>query len=307
MTKLYIVGGPETGQSFELREGETYLGRSRDNHIKLKDRSISRKHVRIIRRGDRYFLTDLASKNGTFLNGKYLGPNEEVEVGEGVPIAIGMTVICLGEGCLEYMMPLLDSIGITPGAGESGVFMERRDRTNQKKLELIYKVSEALEGSSSIKESLETVLSHILDLLRRIDRGAFILVDPATGEIRDIIFKARRPGDEKRPVYCEDVVNRVLRYKSPFAMSASYAREEDEIADTLKLMKVGSVMCVPMMSGAEITGVIYVDSLKNLNGFRQEDISLFTDLGKRTGQAVEGARMTSEILMVADELTPENG
>lgn len=52
------------------------------------DRAISRKHCRLIRRGNEYFLQDLASSNGTFVNGSRIY-DEEKAIFDGDLIRIG--------------------------------------------------------------------------------------------------------------------------------------------------------------------------------------------------------------------------
>jgi pSer/pThr/pTyr-binding forkhead associated (FHA) protein len=52
-------------------------------------------------------LTDLGSLNGTFCGGHYLNAGIEVEVKEGMPIAIGMTLFVYREQSLGEVMPFL--------------------------------------------------------------------------------------------------------------------------------------------------------------------------------------------------------
>jgi len=291
MTKLHIIAGSEIYQSFELKDPITYVGRSKDNDIQIKDQTVSRKHLKIARRGNRYFITDLKSRNGTFSNGNYIAPGLELEVPEGVPIAIGMSLICLGEGCREQMMPFLDTIGFTKETGkQSGIFLVHRDKTNQKKLELLYQVSEVLNENLPINETLEKILDYIFDLLKRIDGVAFILVDPETEKILDVISRSNKPGADTSSLYCRDVVRRVIEDKKPLVISNVQTEEENEIIDTLKLLKIESVMCVPLISISRIMGVIYMDSQERPFGFVKEDLSLFVDLCQRTALAIENAR-----------------
>ena len=53
-----------------LTDQDFVFGRSPDVDLVLNDQKVSRRHALISRRGDRYTLTDMNSRNGTFLNGK---------------------------------------------------------------------------------------------------------------------------------------------------------------------------------------------------------------------------------------------
>ncbi|MGD2127480.1 MAG: FHA domain-containing protein, partial [Desulfobacteraceae bacterium] len=169
MGKLYVLNGPQAGELFALREGANYVGRSIDSDIRIQDETVSRKHLKITKKRNKYYLSDLRSRNRTFFDGNYLAPGLELEVKEGVPIAIGMSVICIGHGCSEEMILFLDSVGLTGETGEqSGIFEEHRDKTNQKKLELLYKVSDVLAQNLPATETCERILDHIFDLLKSI-------------------------------------------------------------------------------------------------------------------------------------------
>ncbi|MCJ7593802.1 MAG: FHA domain-containing protein [Desulfobacterales bacterium] len=302
MTKLWVFE-PQTDTNFQIKEGVTSIGRSPENDIVTKDRTVSGTHLSIRRSGNKYFITDLKSENGTFFDGNVLDPFVETEIREGVPIAIGMTVICLGAGCVDQIKPYLDFIGITKEPREEeGLFAECKAKTNQKKLQLLYRVSGALAGNVPVREALETILDNVFQLLKRIDRGAFILIDPETGKINEVICRASNP-DEKSPlVFCMDVVNRVIREKKALAISNVLTAEDQDIADTLKLSKIQSVICVPLTSNSQTVGVIYLDSLKRPCGFRNDDLFLFSDLCERTALFVISARIASEFDSIADDL-----
>jgi|GEM_PF-1060246 len=76
---------------FTIREGApAAIGRSGDADVALSDPEVSRRHARLeLVRGVLY-LTDAASSNGTFLNGKPL-PSESIELRVGDDIDVGTT------------------------------------------------------------------------------------------------------------------------------------------------------------------------------------------------------------------------
>ena len=185
---FYILNGPEIGRSIEAREGVPSVGHSRDNDIHISDGTVSCKHLRLVIKGDRCFITDLESQNKTYYDGKYLIPGEEVEIVEGAPIAIGMRVICLGERCRDKMAPYLDTLTmITRKDAVAGVFEDRRKRTRQKRGDLINKAVLSLKEDVPLMQMLGEVLGQIFHHLKRIDRGAFVLVDPRRPDAKSVI------------------------------------------------------------------------------------------------------------------------
>lgn len=69
MTFLAIDRGPESGKRIEIGSFPIILGRDPQSSIVIKDPEISRKHVRLKKRGSLFIVEDLGSRNGTFVNG----------------------------------------------------------------------------------------------------------------------------------------------------------------------------------------------------------------------------------------------
>jgi hypothetical protein len=79
--------------------GEVVIGRGRDNALRLPDPDTSRRHARILCEDGRYRIQDLASTNGTFVNGERV---QERELSPGDRIRIGANQITFCEvGSLE--------------------------------------------------------------------------------------------------------------------------------------------------------------------------------------------------------------
>ena len=72
------------GETVELKHKECLIGRGRAaNIIDPGSGAVSRRHAALTRRGKTYVLSDLGSKNGTFLNGIPLAAGEEKELADG--------------------------------------------------------------------------------------------------------------------------------------------------------------------------------------------------------------------------------
>lgn len=79
--------------NFELEEryplyGDDKIGRGRDCEIYIKDNFMSHRHSRIFKEDGGFFLEDLGSTNGTFLNGNEV-TEDAMELLDGDKISIG--------------------------------------------------------------------------------------------------------------------------------------------------------------------------------------------------------------------------
>ncbi len=81
------AGGGREGESFALDRERMTIGRRPDSAIFLDDVTVSRDHAIMVHRGDAWFLDDLGSLNGTYVNrrridSQHLEDGDEVQVGK---------------------------------------------------------------------------------------------------------------------------------------------------------------------------------------------------------------------------------
>ena len=288
---LSIMIGKGKGKSFKLEPGKEYIvGRHSGNDIKIEDDNISRKHFKIQVKTNRYFITDLYSKNGTFAGGKDLSPGIETEVREGVPIVIGMTILGLGAICESSLKPFLDSAGFYNEVNEQGEVVEpNRVMAIKKNMEFIYYVNNSLMESKNNEEILKILLDNIFNLFKRIDRCVILSIDNQTGEINNIIYRSRKPVNDPEKIYNKELVEQALIMNKPVIIRDSNNIEDgdDRITESLQLMKIRSAMCVPISSYYGVRGAIYVDSLEKPNGFRTSDVALLNNISGRAALAMD--------------------
>ena len=90
---LYVERGPGAGQLLEVKQGTVVVGRASVSDLRLQHPSISRRHTQIKRVGEQFFVKDLGSQNGTFVNKQRIA--NEVEVKPGDSIAMGNALLRL--------------------------------------------------------------------------------------------------------------------------------------------------------------------------------------------------------------------
>jgi pSer/pThr/pTyr-binding forkhead associated (FHA) protein len=95
---LLVKRGPNAGSTFLLDQDASTVGRSTDGDVFLDDVTVSRKHAIFERRpGGAWFVRDVGSLNGTYVNGEQV---DETKLASGDEVQIGrfkVTFFAAGE------------------------------------------------------------------------------------------------------------------------------------------------------------------------------------------------------------------
>jgi diguanylate cyclase (GGDEF)-like protein len=87
---LIVLAGTSVGEMYKIVAERTVIGRGQQADIQVVDEGISRRHAEIAHEGDRIYIRDLQSTNGTFCNGERI---TEHQLSDGDKIQVGSTTI----------------------------------------------------------------------------------------------------------------------------------------------------------------------------------------------------------------------
>ncbi len=88
---LIVIRGGNAGEMHALLQEESILGRARSSTIRFEDDGVSRRHARVVSAKGEVDIEDLASVNGTFVNGKRL--SGRCRLADGDKIGLGPVTI----------------------------------------------------------------------------------------------------------------------------------------------------------------------------------------------------------------------
>jgi pSer/pThr/pTyr-binding forkhead associated (FHA) protein len=90
-TVLVVTAGALSGTSVRLGEAAVTMGRAQDSTIVLDDDYVSSRHARVFPRDGQWYVEDMGSTNGTYLDRAKVITATPVKIG--VPIRVGKTVV----------------------------------------------------------------------------------------------------------------------------------------------------------------------------------------------------------------------
>ena len=96
---LEIVRGPFTGASFQVDRAVCSIGRADDNDIRIHDDTVSLSHATLLRKAGVWFVVDLRSMNGTYVDGSRVSGERELHPGA-----------CVRLGAVELVFRAIDSV-----------------------------------------------------------------------------------------------------------------------------------------------------------------------------------------------------
>ena len=307
MPKLIAIEGPARGAVYALEKAEVSIGRSSTNDIAVADLSLSRHHSAIRCEEGVYWVSDLDSNNGTFVNG---APVTRRQLTHGDRIAIGDSVFLFLVGDDQDPASMVDSrisVGETIQLSREEAFYLHPEQfalsgapTTRlvRDLQLLLQIGNLIAPAKSVQALARQLLELILEAVPA-ERGAILFVEEGENHISTVYGWDRRAGADLHVPISATVIDRVL--KEGAAISSSDARYTQAIggAESLRSRGVKSVLAVPILRQDRVLGVIYLDSSDPAVTFDIGHLQLLT--------AVSGiASLALENLRHLEALTEEN-
>jgi serine phosphatase RsbU (regulator of sigma subunit) len=251
------------------------IGRDAGCDIPLDDPSASRRHARFSPSPRGFLVEDLGSKNGTFVNDALCATNllkngDEVRIGSTLavyktsePSEVGSVVIADDE---------------TASHATRYVGRDTQLLLSQQRLQMIYELSARLTTLQGRDQLLENAMDICFETLH-FERGAIGL---RRRESRAVDWPVVR---NLRGVEGELTISRTLLVRAlERGERATFIDDGMGTADpTVSMVQHGirSAMCVPLVHGEEILGVVYGDRTSASTPYGTEDIDFLAGIAQQ--------------------------
>ena len=273
------------------------IGRQADNQFVLRDNRASRVHASIFTEQGEYWIEDLNSRHGTFVNGKKIDRHKLRDSDK-----------------IEFGSPESYQLIFMPPGGQVARLMEQfpsgeKGGGKLSKLKAVMEVARALQTSLSSQDVLSAVVDAALAVTGA-ERGFLLLRNHETLDMRIARDRQGRPLAETDLQVPRRVIHKALSERRELlSMNFDQAdsggiKPEHSVAD----LELRSVVCVPLVrirsgggqetsvlsAASETVGVLYMDSRLRAADLSVGNRELLQTLALEASTVLENARLLEE-------------
>jgi sigma-B regulation protein RsbU (phosphoserine phosphatase) len=297
-TPALAVTNPSGNRSRMMIDTSPFLiGRQGDNHLVLRDNRISRNHARIAAEHGEYFVEDMDSRHGVYVNGQR---SKRSKLHEGDRIDFGFPdsyrlVFTLEE---DELNRFLGQISAAAATGAS----------NLSKLRSLVEVARALQSSLSTSDVLAAVVDAALSVTGA-ERGFLLLGKDDQLEVSVARDRRGAPLDTSDLTVPRSLINRALRSRRDLLSMTFDPSGAGGVSPDMSVahLELRSVVCVPLIqvrTGSlqetvagtlnETVGVLYMDSRLSAADLSSGNREILQTLALEASTILENARLLDE-------------
>jgi signal transduction histidine kinase/pSer/pThr/pTyr-binding forkhead associated (FHA) protein len=320
----YLIPLPmETfSRSIRLDPGVSTIGRSQSNTIYLSHGSASRRHARISLIDGQYVLSDLKSRNGTYVNKKRiknisLKHNDRIVLGDrsflfslkdpehdepdSIYISSEDTVSLQKDGIqlpdmIERKAENAAQTFLDPNKGRKKINAKKTVEAHSRLL-LLYQLSDKLRYVKKADEILSMGIDLIFDAFPSAERGVAMLRSSSKDPLQAHIVKYRhkKPKGDAIPV-SQTIINKVIKEKLAYVSRDALEDSRFESGSSIVVHNLTSIICVPLICGERVIGVLHLDTSQILEAFTQNDLEFAAAVANEMAITIDNSRLQQEAL-----------
>lgn len=288
--ELLIRTADGATRSVPIPAGPFRIGRAADNDLSFPgEQELSRHHLEFHRESGGWFVRDLGSRNGTFLNGAAVRGAAPLRSGD--RISAGKLILEFRVGATssreESHAPEFATVAVKldhlltatgPDAGEPAV----NPLASARHLRALLQAGIELSGRLPLDQLLPLILTLAADAVDA-PRGMLLLEENGS-----LAARATRG----RPFPLSSAVrDRVMSGRESLLIQDMEREEHMRLQASIVAQCIRSLMAVPLQTSEKVIGLLYLDSAGAARAFTREDLNFITVLANMAAAAIENARL----------------
>ncbi len=305
MAILQIVNASGDSEQLQLPGDRNVMGRHPECDLVLESASVSRQHAQIVREGGQFFVEDLHSRNGTFVNGQQIAGRKLLEDGDRLKICDLSFTFYTDQpsdrlrNTETAALALMDDEPAQPtssimsklevSASHSGV---RLTVNPEAKLRAMIEISQNLGKAVSLDEVLAKLLDSLFKIFLQADRGFVILRTGPEGVLVPKAIKHRRSDNEDQIRVSRTVVNQVMKTQEAVLSADAASDSRFDTSQSIADLRIRSMMCAPLVNNeGQSLGVIQIDTSDSRHRFQKDDLDVLASVASQAAIAVDNAQL----------------
>jgi serine phosphatase RsbU (regulator of sigma subunit)/pSer/pThr/pTyr-binding forkhead associated (FHA) protein len=305
MAFLKAENGPEAGRSYELANERYVLGRHPDCDIVIDVGAVSRHHCRVFSEGLDFYVEDLRSRNGTFVNDQLLDAQHTLRHGDRIRVCdVVFSYLANDSPVPSATIDESSSRAILVDDAETtnSTIMSKLDvissrsgpqlaATAEAKLDALLEISRSLGKALSLDEVLPQVLDSLFRIFVQADRGFVGLVNDE-GVLVPHWTKLRRDDSDETIRVSRTIAKQVMESKEAILSADAASDARFEMSQSIADFRIRSMMCAPLLdSSGDAIGILQLDTLDQRQRFQDEDLELLVSAAAQASVAIVNARL----------------
>jgi serine phosphatase RsbU (regulator of sigma subunit)/pSer/pThr/pTyr-binding forkhead associated (FHA) protein len=306
MAELQVVKGYNQGATVDLASDKVVLGRNADCNVVINLPAVSREHAVISRVQGKFFIEDLKSRNGTFVNNKEVRGRIPLNHQDQIKICDNLYTF-LETKPKPPLPPSMrrDTPEVEEEEGSSTVEATLATSSKQiletqpaEKLAFLLEVSGELTQTFNVEQLLPKIVDRVFTVFKQADRGFIILSEDQGEKLIPKVIKTRRASDEGSARFSRKIVNRCLETSQALLSEDASSDKRFDLSQSIADCRIRSVMCAPLIGRTIPTplGVIQLDTQDRHKKFTPDDLKLLMAVASQAAVAVESAKMHQDLI-----------
>jgi len=318
MSHLIARLGPQQGRQYELTVPKTILGRHPDCQVVIEVGAVSRQHCAVVEENGDYFIEDLKSRNGTFLNSEPVQNRKRLYDGDVIRVCEVEFSFHGRPRPPHSQLPTSSTDSSTPSSvfravmvdddaeGPSSTVMSRIDATSgirsawtttpEVKLTALMEIMQQLGKAVALDEVLAKIFNALFKIFLQADRGLVVL-EEAGGRLVPRWTKTRREDAADSIRISRTICRQVMESKQAILSADAATDQRFEMSQSIADFRIRSMMCAPLIdSEGKALGVLQIDTLDQRKRFQNEDLELLVSIATQASVAIQNAQLHEQAL-----------
>src|SRR5262249_46805190 len=256
-------------------------GPTHDSACVTTSPAASREHAMIRRISGKFYIEDLKSRNGTFVNNQEVSARTLLKDNDRIKICDNLFTFC--ENSRPPLPDDLRRADPEPVEDEASSTVEATLNQSSKqvletqpaeKLAFLLNISAELNQTLSLEKLLPKIVESLFQVFKQADRAFVILGEEGSDKLVPKVVKTRLAHDESAARFSRRIVQRCLTDAQALLSEDATRDPRFDLSQSIADFKILSVMVAPLIerTTGKAFGVVQLDTQNRHNKFTQEDM-----------------------------------